>query len=124
LLLLVASALADQPFEDSPALTALWQATSDGSTDAYIAQLIQNREYGSHRAADGRGPMFWAYEFKNLDARALLMHLEVSPDQEDTEGKAPKEFFPGSAEEFAGVYAFPLPAAPLHPFSAARLSYS
>lgn len=68
--------------------------------------------------------MFWAYEFKNLDARALLMHLEVSPDQEDTEGKAPKEFFPGSAEEFAGVYAFPLPAAPLHPFSAARLSYS
>ena len=103
LLLLVATALADQPFADSPALTALWQATNDGSTDAYIAQLIQNREYGSHRASDGRGPMFWAYEFKNLDARALLMHLEVSPDQEDTDGKAPKEFFPGSAEELAGA---------------------
>ena len=109
LLLLVASALADQPFADSPALTALWQATSDGSTDAYIAQLIQNREYGSHRSGDGRGPMFWAYEFKNLDARALLMHLEVSPDQEDTEGKAPKEFFPGSAEELAGARCLPFP---------------
>ena len=102
-LLFVAAAAAEQPFEDSPALTALWQATSEGSTDAYIAQLIQNREYASHRAADGRGPMFWAYEFKNLDARALLMHLEVSPEQEDVDGKAPKEFFSGTAEEFAGM---------------------
>lgn len=103
LLLAAVACAADQPFEDSPALTALWQATSDGSTDAYIQQLIQNREYGSHRAADGRGPMFWAYEFKNLDARALLMHLEVSPEQEDVDGKKPKEFFSGTKEELAGT---------------------
>lgn len=90
---------AEPAWEDSPALTALWQASNEGSTDAYIAQIIQNREVLSHRSADGRGPMFWAYEFKNVDARALLMHLEVSPDQQDSEGKAPKEFFPESEAE-------------------------
>ena len=56
--------------------------------------MIQNREAAQHRAADGRGPMFWAYEFKNVDTLALLMHLGVDVDQQDVEGKAPKEFFP------------------------------
>lgn len=93
---------AEQVFEDSPALTSLWQASSSGSTEAFINQLIQNREYAEHRAADGRGPMFWAYEFKNVDTLGLLMHLGVSSDQEDVEGKKPKEFFSGSAEEMEG----------------------
>ena len=75
---LASTALAEQTFEDSPALTALWQATNDGSTDAFISQLIQNKETGSHRASDGRGPMFWAYEFKNVDTLALLTHLGVT----------------------------------------------
>merc|ERR1719337_601908 len=72
----------------------MWQATSDGSIDAFISRLIENREYGQHRSADGRGPLFWAYEFKNVDTLALLMHLGVDVDQQDVEGKAPKEFFP------------------------------
>ena len=91
----------DAVFEDSPALTALWQASSSGSTDGFINQLIQNRESGSQRSADGRGPMFWAYEFKNVDSLALLMHLNVATDQQDVEGKSPTEFFPGSDEEMA-----------------------
>merc|ERR1719269_548194 len=91
---IAAFAAAEQVFEDSPALTSLWQASNDGSTDAFINQLIQNRESAKERAADGRGPMFWAYEFKNVDTLALLMHLEVPTDQEDVDGHAPKEFFP------------------------------
>jgi ankyrin repeat protein len=89
---------AEQVFEDSPALTALWQATSSGSSEAFINQLIQNREYSQHRASDGRGPMFWAYEFANVDTLALLLHLGVSQEQEDVDGKKPAEFFPHDAE--------------------------
>ena len=88
-----------QQFEDSPALSALWQATSDGSTDAFIAQLITNREFAKHRASDGRGPMFWAYEFKNVDTLALLLHLGVTTDQEDVGGQKPREFFPNSEDD-------------------------
>lgn len=79
LLALACVVAGEQVFEDSPALTALWEASSSGSTEAFINQLIQNREYGQHRASDGRGPMFWAYEFKNVDTLALLLHLGVSP---------------------------------------------
>ena len=84
-----------------PALTALWQASSSGSTDAFISQLIQNREYAQHRSSDGRGPMYWAYEFKNVDALGLLMHLGVADDQEDIDGKKPMDFFPDDNEALA-----------------------
>lgn len=100
-LLLVGAVVGDQVFEDSPALTSLWQATSDGSTDAFINQLIQNRESGKERSADGRGPMFWAYEFKNVDTLALLLHLGVPVDQEDVDGKQPTEFFPDGDDQRA-----------------------
>ena len=82
--LALSAVAAEQVFEDSPALSTLWQASSSGQTEMFISQLIQNREYGSHRSSDGRGPMFWAYEFKNVDTLALLMHLGVSASQVTT----------------------------------------
>ena len=47
------------------------------------------------RAGDGRGPLFWAYEFKNVDSLALLMHLGVEMTMEDLDGKEASTFFPG-----------------------------
>lgn len=91
----------EQVFEDSAALTTLWQATSSGQTEMFLSQLIQNREYAQHRSSDGRGPMFWAYEFKNVDTLALLMHLGVETTQEDVDGKQPTEFFPDGADAMA-----------------------
>jgi len=98
LALVVAVVSGEQVFEDSPALSALWQASSSGSTESFINQLIQNREYSQHRASDGRGPMFWSYEFANVDTLALLLHLGVTQEQEDVDGKKPREFFPHDAE--------------------------
>uniref|UniRef100_A0A7S3B8Z4 Uncharacterized protein n=1 Tax=Haptolina ericina TaxID=156174 RepID=A0A7S3B8Z4_9EUKA len=97
----VAAVSAEQVFEDSAALTTLWQASSSGQTEMFISQLIQNREYAQHRASDGRGPMFWAYEFKNVDTLALLLHLSVSAEQEDVDGKKPTEFFPDGPDAMA-----------------------
>merc|ERR1712196_438708 len=54
-----------------------------------------------HRASDGRGPMFWAYEFKNVDTLALLMSLGVTTEMEDVDGKSPTEFFTGDASQRA-----------------------
>lgn len=76
-----ALAAGEQVFEDSPVLTTMWQAASSGETEMFISQLIQNREFAQHRSSDGRGPMFWAYEFKNVDTLALLLHLGVSAEQ-------------------------------------------
>ena len=81
-------------FADSPALTSVWQATSSGNTDQLINVLVQNHEFAVHRALDGRGPLFWAYEFKNVDALALLKHLGADDEAEDLDGRRPSEFFP------------------------------
>jgi len=100
---LFALARADPVFEDSPALTTIWEASSTGSTDRLIDILIQNHDYAHHRAGDGRGPLFWAYEFKNVDSLALLMHLGVEMTMEDLDGKEASTFFPGdeaSRKEF------------------------
>jgi hypothetical protein len=94
-------ALSEAVFEDSAALSSIWEATSTGSTDRLIDIIIQNREFAHHRAADGRGPMFWAFEFKNVDAYALLKHLEVKEDTDDLDGKAPRSFFDGTDADFA-----------------------
>merc|ERR1712196_303321 len=92
----LAAAAPEPVCEDSPSLTTIWEATSSGSTDRLIDILIQNHDYANHRSSDCRGPLFWAHEFKNVDALALYTHLAVKEEeQEDVDGKAPSTFFPG-----------------------------
>merc|ERR1719460_2218700 len=99
----IAACAGEAVFEDSPALTSIWEAASSGSTDNLVNILIQNRDYAQQRSSDGRGPMFWAYEFKNVDALALFLHLKVPSDSEDIDGHPPQKFFDGdeaTIEEF------------------------
>ena len=99
LLATIATAWATEPeFADSPALTSLWQATYSGNTDQLIDVLVQDHAFALQRSSDGRGPLFWAYEFKNVDAHALLTHLRADEEAEDLDGKRPAEFFPESEE--------------------------
>ena len=90
LLATIATAGATEPeFADSPALTSLWQATYSGNTDQLIDVLVQDHAFALQRSSDGRGPLFWAYEFKNVDAHALLTHLRADEEAEDLDGKRP-----------------------------------
>merc|ERR1719253_1055011 len=100
-LLLTSYCAAEAIFEDSAALTSIWEAVSSGSTDNLINILIQNRDYAQHRSTDGRGPVFWAYEFKNVDALAIFMNLKVPMDSEDIDGHPPQKFFDGDATTMA-----------------------
>ena len=103
LLAVLPSVLAEQPCEDSPALTTIWESTSTGNSDRLIDTLIQNHDFATHRSSDCRGPLFWAFEFKNVDALALYMHLEVDLEQTDQGGQLPKDMFDGSEEDMQGV---------------------
>ena len=103
LAVLVPSVLAEQPCEDSPALTTIWESTSTGNSDRLIDTLIQNHDFATHRSSDCRGPLFWAFEFKNVDALALYMHLEVDLEQTDQGGQQPKDMFDGSEEDMQGA---------------------
>ena len=41
------------------------------------------------RSADGRGPMWWAFESKNQDIVSLLMKMGVPHTDKDKNGQAP-----------------------------------
>ena len=103
LLLALPCLLAEPSCEDSPALTTVWESTSTGNTDRLIDILIQNHDFATHRSGDCRGPVFWAFEFKNVDALALYMHLEVDLEQTDQGGQLPKDMFDGSEEDMQGA---------------------
>ena len=95
LLSLLVGLAACEDWADSPALTKMWETTSSSDLDGLIQVLAQGgRDMAHARSADGRGPLFWAYEYKNSDVLALLTHLEVDETAEDADGKRPSEFFP------------------------------
>ena len=46
------------------------------------------------RAEDGRGPLWWAYEYDRPDMVALLVREGADPDATDSLGMAPREMAP------------------------------
>ena len=103
LLACLPSVLAQGPCEDSDAKRSIWELTSSRNTDGLINALKQNPSLARDRAGDCRGLVFWAFEFKNVDALALYMHLEVDLEQTDQGGQLPKDMFDGSEEDMQGA---------------------
>ena len=104
LLLCALAAAGEVEWEDSPALTNAWQSISSSDIDKLVDVFVQGgREVALSRSADGRGPLFWAYEFKSVEALALLMHLESDEEAEDADGKRPRDFFPDGQAELDGT---------------------
>ncbi len=101
------SVLAQGPCKDSDATRSIWELTSSRNTNGLIDTLKQNPSWARHRANDCRGLVFYAFEFKNVDALALYMHLDqadsVDLDQTDSHGKKPPDLFDGSFEELQGI---------------------
>ena len=94
---LAAFAAAESVYADSTALTNAWQATSSGDADKLIDVFVHaGRKTAQARSSDGRGPLFWAYEFKNVEALALLLHLGADDSAEDLYGKIPRDQYPDS----------------------------
>jgi hypothetical protein len=86
-------------FADSDELTNMWSAISSKQIDRLFDTLVAKHDNALQRSADGRGPLFWAYEFKSPDALALLKSLGVDEDAQDLDGKAPTDFFDGDADD-------------------------
>merc|ERR1712054_87175 len=94
------TAVESRTWADSPQLTSIWEATKNGNVDHLIEMYSTDKDAMQHRSADGRGPLFWAYEFKQIDILALLMSENVDLAMEDEGGKKPSAFYDGSAEDF------------------------
>jgi ankyrin repeat protein len=79
---------------DTVQATMLWQAISNGNIEAVKSSIDATPCLIYVRANDGRGPLFWAYEFKRMDIVRYLISKGVSETEFDTYGNVPRDLMP------------------------------
>lgn len=76
-------------WEDSEYTTVLWELISKKDIETLSALLAQDPNLAHVRSSDGRGPMWWAYEYKSEAAVKVLLKHGVSFKEKDKNGKTP-----------------------------------
>jgi hypothetical protein len=89
-----------ETWEDSPALTAMWESMNGKKAQEIETLLVQMPEIVKARAADGRGPAWWAWEFEYEHGLAALIAAgaDVETEDGDAGGQTPKEMCAGDAD--------------------------
>ena len=78
-------------WENSEKTTLLWQLISDDNINQLKDLMTQSPEVIHLRSEDGRGPMWWAYEYGRSEIVALLKKYGVRDDREDSKGVKPTD---------------------------------
>ena len=78
-------------WEDNEVTTRMWELINAGDVDELAAWLQHDPTVAYVRSVDGRGPMFWAYEYKSQDIVKLLMSVGVRISDKDKDGKTPRD---------------------------------
>lgn len=81
-------------FNDSAPATMLWEQISQGNTQAVENSIESTPCLIYVRARDGRGPLFWAYEFKRFDLVRYLISKGAEENERDNQGNLPKDLAP------------------------------
>ena len=78
-------------FEDTHETTRIWHILDRGDLQALQSAFKYDPDLVYLRASDGRGPLFWAYEYGALDIIDFLLKAGCDPDAEDVKGMKPKD---------------------------------
>jgi dolichyl-diphosphooligosaccharide--protein glycosyltransferase len=78
-------------WKDTVETTAMWSLINQNRVDELKEWLQNEPSVAFVRSADGRGPMFWAYESRNQDIVKLLMKLGVPDTDKDGKGLTPAD---------------------------------
>lgn len=62
---------------------------SSGNIDAFVSLLKMEPESAKVRSMDGRGPLFWAFEYNMLDMQSLLIQHGADANAKDMNGQSP-----------------------------------
>jgi len=76
-------------WEDNEATSLMWELISSGRGREFLDTLREYPEMAHVRSADGRGPMWWAHEYKRPKFAEVLKRLGVSDQLEDSGGRRP-----------------------------------
>ena len=76
-------------FEDTEDTTLMWKLVSSNAIDDLQRWLEDDPGAAWLRSADGRGPMWWAFEYRHQEIVTLLMQLGVPHTDKDKNGASP-----------------------------------
>ncbi|KAL7546556.1 hypothetical protein ACHAWF_009882 [Thalassiosira exigua] len=76
-------------WEDTEDTTLMWKIVTGNAVDDLERWLEADPGAAWLRSADGRGPMWWAFESKNQDVVTILMKMGVPHTDKDKNGLSP-----------------------------------
>ena len=76
-------------WEDSELTTALWQLVYDNNLEGLFEVLEEHPSLAHKRSSDGRGLLWWAYEYERHEMVQLLLARGVDQYAQDKFGKRP-----------------------------------
>jgi len=81
--------LASANWADTEQTTLMWRLVSEKKLAELQNWLLMDPVQAFIRSSDGRGPMWWAYENRNMPVAVLLTKLGVRNDLKDSQGQTP-----------------------------------
>lgn len=78
-------------WSDSDLTSAVWRAVNDGSLDSLKRIVRYNNDAVHVRSKDGRGALWWAYEYGKTDIIDQLLAWGASATERDATGKTPAQ---------------------------------
>jgi dolichyl-diphosphooligosaccharide--protein glycosyltransferase len=78
--------LINEHWEDNDATSLMWKLVSEYEYTEFLNILLGNPGLAHIRSADGRGPMFWAYEYKRSDMVHALKSMGGRDTVRDAQG--------------------------------------
>jgi len=78
-----------QNFEDTPETTLIWTLVSSGQNYHLHRYFIENPKAMIARSSDGRGAIWWAWEYQNAEVLAILAAhgVDLHYSERDSNGK-------------------------------------
>jgi len=92
--------LSSDRWEDTPITTQMWQLISSGNVEGLNRFYQSNPRWVTLRSADGRGALFWAYEYQQSKIISMLINAGVPTDVRDSQGSTPAELAPAGFKHF------------------------
>jgi hypothetical protein len=93
---LVACAMAEagtsrDTWQDTDFTTNMWSIISSGNLEELKNLLESNQELATVRSGDGRGPLWWAYEYQQPEMVQVLLAAGANAAERDADGKRASE---------------------------------
>merc|ERR1719336_2857104 len=93
LLFVVVTIHAAEPWQNTETTTVLWRMISTKSNVELSSLVATNRDVVKLRSEDGRGALWWAWEYENAEALALfkVYGFDIYGDDKDANGQTAEE---------------------------------